>query len=176
MFKKSKSNTVSEPPELKPYFYEDWGCAVTYFRENLARIRAILELEKNLREDEENANICRLLLEFSTVLLVSAFKGYFYLKVKETPACKEDINKIQKPSEVKILIWKRNHIIHRNSKVSEDLRKELLKLNQEVAINAKIPLGDVEIKRVMGIMREMILKFENSYPSPVNWGEEGLKL
>lgn len=211
MFKKPEPGTVSEPPKLKPYFYEDWKCAVLYFKENLARIRAILELEKNLRKNAKNNLVCRLLLEFSVVLLVSAFEGYCYEKIREVTRDREDLKailkreryefqnpahcnkafrevvgievlKVQdkgKPEDqdklrrMKIFSKKRHCIIHRNSKVDSKLRDML---NQKIAIDAEIPLDDLEIKRVMGIMREFVLKVESSCPSPVNWGKEGLML
>lgn len=211
MFNKPKSGNVSEPPKMKPLFYEDFGSAITYFKENLSRIRNILELEKNLREDAKNNLVCRLLLEYSVVLLVSAFEGYCHEKIREVARDREDLKAIlkrerynfQNPVDcnrafkkvvgIEVLtVWdkgkpedqdklrrlsifskKRHLIIHRNSKIDSKLRDML---NQKVFTDAKIPLDDLEIKRVMGIMSEFVLKVEGSYPSPVNWGKEGLRL
>jgi len=40
-------------------------------------------------------------------------------------------------------------------------------LNQRVAINAEVPLGEEEIMRAMDITREFVLRVESQYPSPV---------
>jgi hypothetical protein len=104
-------------------------------------------------------------------LQVRAFRelaGIEMLKVG-SKAGPEDSRKLRK---MEILAEKRHCIIHWNSKVSPR-RRGMLK--QEVAIGAKIPLDDAEIVQVMEIMKECVLKVEKKYPSPVEWGKEGLR-
>lgn len=207
MAEKLKANKNPEPHGFKPLFYEDWGCAILYFKESLDKIKTILELKRDLEKNEENTLLCRLLTELSTVLLVSAFEWYCSQKIQEIVAGKEgkevikieeygfqnpaDCNKVfkevagievlrvwdqgdpgdqDKLRRMKILFEKRHCIIHRNSRVNTDLRNML---NQKVAINAKIPLDEAEIRNVMDIMKEFALRVESQYPSPVDWGKEG---
>jgi hypothetical protein len=192
---------IPEPPRFKQIIYEDWGSAAWYFKENLERIRRVLKAREKSRE-EGDAFISRQMLEFSAVLLVSAFEGYCFEKLREITgkepkryyskdfpngwikafrklarfemlkvglkAGPEDSRKLK----MEILAKKRNCIIHWNSKVSPQLQDVL---KQEVAIGAKIPLDDAEIVQVMEIMKECVLKVENKYPSPVEWGKEGLR-
>jgi hypothetical protein len=202
----------TEPPKFKPIFYEDCGCAILYFKENLEKIYSILKIKKNmteLSEKEDTALISRLLQEFSVVLSVSVFEGYCHEKMREIVAEDEHRQKIvkkynfQDPTDcnrffredlgfviwdvgsgrktdddrklqnLKIFFRKRHCVIHRNSKVDNKLR-ELL--NQRIAIGRKIPLDDPEIERNLNEMRGFVLKVENKFPSPVDWGEEGFKL
>lgn len=74
---------------------------------------------------------------------------------------------------MKILFEKRHCVIHRNSRVSPELRNLL---NQMVAMNAKVPLDGEEIVSIMEIIREFVLNVENQYPSPVDWERKGLTI
>ena len=193
---------IPEPPRFKHSIHEDWGCAASYFKENLERIRRVLEVKEKSRE-EGDAFISRQMLEFSAVLLVSALEGYCFEKLREITGKEpeQDYSKYfptgwirafrelagiemlkvrpkaepedsRKLRKMEILAEKRHCIIHWNSKVSPR-RRGMLK--QEVAIGAKIPLDDAEIVQVMEIMKECVLKVENRYPSRVEWGKEGLR-
>lgn len=208
MIKKLKTNKNPEPPKFKSLFYEDWMCAILYFKESLAKIENILKLEKNLRGNAENSHICQWLIEFSVVLLVSAFEWYCFNKILEIDPSKksEEIKKkynFQNPADcnrafkeiagievlkvwnkgdpkdqdklrrMKILAEKRHCIIHRSSRVSSEIQNLL---NQKVPINAPVPLDNKEIKDIMEIMEEFVLRVENQHPSRVDWRKEGLKL
>lgn len=206
------SKKQSEPPKFKPLFYEDCGCAILYFMENLKNISSVLQIKKNIAQPTKKEDITfiyQLLQEFIIVLSVSAFEGYCYEKMREIVAEDKHRQKIEKkynfqdPTDcnrffredlgfviwdvgsgrktdddrkllnLKIFFQKRHCVIHKNSKVDNKLR-ELL--NQRIAIGRKIPLDDPEIERNLNVMRGFVLKVENKFPSPVDWGEEGFKL
>jgi hypothetical protein len=188
---------IPKQPKFKKNFREDFGCAVTYFRDNLKRIKRVLEAREKSRK-EGDIFIARQLLEFSAVLSVSALEGYCAEKLREIThkepdrdysrcfptgwikafrklACIEmftaEPESSRKRDKLKILAEKRHCIIHCNSKVPEKRKNNL---GQEVFIGETIPLDDAEILRVIKIMKECVLRVETKYKSPVDWGQEGL--
>jgi hypothetical protein len=143
-------------PKFKKNFHENFGCAVTYFRDNLKRIQKVLKAREKSRK-EGDIFIARQLLEFSAVLSVSALEGYCYEKLREitgkepdrkyslcfptewirafrelagiemlTVGLKAEPEDSRKLLKMKILAEKRHCIIHRNSNLNKAITEQTI--------------------------------------------------